>query len=279
MPKGEFENRDRDESSDLSGIPLAGGLGELPEDLATERGDLDNYALRAAANVAPDMVSAQRSRIDAGETGLGSPKIDYSVRSIFDSRPVNSREFNLWFFGEIAPETEFDIEVFRKCFFVPQGYVCVLREAIIVQAPQLTIPLVDGFASIMIDGAIVDPPDVEVGPDFNNTGISQDAIAFQSNEPIPTFILADEGQAVGLDIEFFDDTFVPSNENVEVGFRGHFLLKTGVPAQFQAANEAGRAKAAVTSNRNDLALSAGQGVALRGRRRVPFPNVPILRGK
>lgn len=103
MPKGEFENRDRDEGPDLSGIPLAGGLGELPEDLANERGDLDTYATRAAGNMSPDMVSASRGKMDAGETGLGSPKIDYGVRSVYDSRPVNTREFNLWFAANQLP--------------------------------------------------------------------------------------------------------------------------------------------------------------------------------
>lgn len=98
MPKGEFENRDRDEAADLGAIPLAGGgLGELPETLSRERGDLDTYATRAAGNMSPDMVSANRGRMDAGVTGLGSPKIDYGVRSVYDSRPINTREFNLWF--------------------------------------------------------------------------------------------------------------------------------------------------------------------------------------
>ena len=160
--KGEFQNRDRDEASDLSGIPLAGGLGELPEDLSDERGDLNTFALKAAENMSPDMASAQTSRVDAALTGVGSPKIDYSVRSIFDSRPINAREFNLWFSAEGDDAAPVEIEVFRKCFFVPEGYVAVLRGVTILLGPAITPPFAnyDGLLRIATDGSVTDPPDV-----------------------------------------------------------------------------------------------------------------------
>ncbi len=279
MPKGEFQNRDRDEASELSGIPLAGGLGELPEDLARERGDLDTYSLRAAENMSPDMASAQRSRVDAHDTGVGSPKIDYSVRSIFDSRPINSREFNLWFYGAQVEEGPGpDIAVFRKCFYVPSGYVACLRGVTVLAAPTQIPEFTnyDGLLGIAVDGSIVDPPQVEVGPVVTNTGLTQINIPFQSNQEVETFVLADENSTVGLFLTV-NSTIVIDSEDLQVGFRGAFLLKTGVPGQFQAANEAGRARTAVTTTKNDLALSTGEGLTVRRRPRVPFPNVPILR--
>lgn len=278
--KGEFENRDRDEGSDLSGIPLAGSLGELPEDLSNERGDLNTYALRAAENMSPDMASAQRGRVDAAETGVGSPKIDYSVRSIYDSRPINSREFNLWFTAVGDDASAVQIEVFRNCFIVPAGYVAVLRGVTILVGPPLIPDFTnyDGVLRIAVNGAIVDPPDVTVGPEFGAPAsvLSQLEIPFQTNQEVETFVLADEAQTVGVFLDI--GTASPEADNLQVGFRGAFLLKTGVPAQFQAANEAGRARVAVTSSNADFRnIASAEGVTITKRKRVPFPNVPILR--
>jgi len=276
--KGEFENRDRDEGSDLSGIPLAGTLGELPEELANERGDLDSYALRAAENMAPDMASAQRGRVDARETGVGSPKIDYSVRSVYDSRPINSREFNLWFTAA-ADAGDPEIGVFRKCFFVPAGYVAVLRGVTILVGPPLIPDFTnyDGTLRIAVNGAIEDPPDVIVGPEFGvSTNLTQLEIPFQSNQEIETFVLADEAQTVGVFLDI--GTASTRADNLQVGFRGAFLLKTGVPAQFQAANEAGRARVAVTASQSDFRnIASSEGLTVTKRKRVPFAHVPILR--
>lgn len=282
MPKnGEFENRDRDEATDLSGVPLA-GMGELPEDLSDERGDLNTYQLRAAEQMAPDMASAQRGRVDAAETGVGSPRIDYSVRSIFDSRPINSREFNLWFVTDLEsePPPDLDITVFRKCFFVPAGYVACLRGVTILLTPD-PVPEFnnyDGLLAVAVNGSKIDPPDVPLGPTIGNSVLTQIDIPFQSNQEVETFVLADENSTVGVFLNIGSQGQAFDSANMQVGFRGAFLLKTGVPGQFQAANEAGRARSAITSSAADLTnIASGEGVVAKRRRRVPFANVPILR--
>ncbi len=282
--KGEFQNRDRDEGSDLSGIPLAGGLGELPEDLANERGDLDSYALKAAKQMSPDMASAARSRVDAAGTGLGSPKIDYSVRSVYDSRPINHREFNLWFQAVILdePPATASLAIFRSSFFVPPGYVMVLRDVTILLQAFSTLLNYDGTLSIIVNGGIVDPINVEVGPRIVDAAPVQMDIPFRDGEKIDTFVYGDEGDSVGVNIQIsgvgdFDFSVV---DFIQVGFHGQFLLKTGVPAQFQAANEAGRARSAVTSSAADLSnIHSSDGVMATRRKKLPFPNVPLLRGK
>lgn len=165
----------------------------------------------------------------------------------------------------------------RACFFVPSGYVCILREVIVLLSPLETIDdVADGFLDIVINGGVVDPPDVEVGPGQGLTVLSQSQIAFRDGVPTPTFVIADEGASVGVTLDVPDDLPIQS-ANLRIGFRGQFLLKTGVPAQFQAANEAGRARHAVTSGTNDLALSDSDSVMVRRRKKIPFPNVPILR--
>lgn len=284
MPKGEFENRDRDESSDFDGIPLAGGgLGELSEDLANERGDLATYSLRAAENMAPDMARAAAARIDAAETGLGSPSIDYTVRSIYDSRPSNHREFNLWFERIIGAHADPDSMLWaRKCFFVPAGYVAVLRSATVIVKAAASLSNYDGLLEFLVNGATYDPMQVTVGPGVGpGAGVStpdQIMIPWRSNAPVSTFIIADENDSIGLNLSFAPGITSPITQSeLQIGFYGQFLLKTGVPAQFQPANEAGRAKTAVTSSRNDLAIQSSDGIMAKSRRRIPFANVPILR--
>jgi hypothetical protein len=278
MPKGEFENRDRDEASELSGIPLAGGLGEIPESLANERGDLDSYATRAAENMAPDMARAQVGRVDAAETGLGSPKIDYGVRSIYDSRPINHREFNLWFEREIDEGGDAnDMEFARNCFVVPQGYVAILRRCAVIVPPPATLTNYDGTMNILVNGSIIDPPQVIAGQEVDEVEPAQRAIPWRSNVAVDTFVFADEGSTVGLELVLVSGTTLETDE-LQIGFYGQLLLKTGVPAQFQAANEAGRARTADTSSRSDLAISDSSGVTIKRRKRNPFPGVPLLKG-
>lgn len=283
MPKGEFQNRDRDESSDLAGIPLVGGLGELPEDLSNERGDLATYALKAAENMSPDMASAQRGRMDARDTGVGSPKIDYNVRSVYDSRPINHREFNLWFQGEITsePPAVMTMPIFRSCFFVPSGYVMVLREVTFLVQPFSSLLNYDLSFSIIVNGGIVDPMQVETGPEIGDALPVQLAILARDGEATKTFVFGDEGDSVGVDVQIagLPDFETTDATFIQVGYYGQFLLKTGVPAQFQAANEAGRARSAVTSSAADFRnIGSSEGVTAKRTRKVPFPNVPILRG-
>lgn len=279
MPKGEIQNRDRDEAEDLSGIPLA-GFGELPEDLSDERGDLDTYGLKPAEQLLPDMASAQVSRADADLTGVGSPRIDYSVRSTFDTRPINAREFNLWFTADTAsePPPALTIDVFRSCFFVPDGYVALVRGVTVLLSPPITPEFnnYDGLLAVAVNGARVDPPDVPIGPVNGNSVLSQTDTPFQTNQEILTHVLADQNSTVGLFLDVGSAAF--DSANLQVGFRGVLLLKTGVPAQFQAANEAGRARAAVTASASDLKnIASSEGLIANKRRKVPFANVPILR--
>lgn len=271
MPKGELQNRDRDEVPGLGDIPLSGALGELPPDIANERGDLDTYNTKALGTRFPDMLSAAISRAESKETGLGSPLLDYTVRSIFDSRPTSGFDFNLWFQGEDT-ETPYTISIFNRCFQVPAGYVAVLRQVKMLVAEPVTQTLnYDGTAKVLIDGTVRDSIDVNT-PVF----VEQQPILFNSDEPIDTFLIADEGQFIGVDLTLSDWSYDNTTFAIlQVGFHGNLLLKTGRPAMFEIANIAGRAKTAVTSKPGEV-LSGSELVQKR-RRRKPFAHVPILR--
>lgn len=168
---------------------------------------------------------------------------------------------------------------FQRCFYVPQGYVAIVRSVTVLIMPPADMALNDGWLEILVNGAAVDPPDVEIAGGGGLVDFFQDTIPFRDGEPVETFVLADQGATIGVQLEVPDDFPGVQASTIKVGFRGQFLLKTGVPAQFQAANEAGRARHAVTSGKNDLALSSGEGLTVRRRQKVAFPGVPILRGK
>lgn len=267
MANGEIENREAEE------------LGDLPEELGIERGELDSISARTVTGPQfPEMEAAQSARADLQRTGLGSPQLDFTVRSVFDSRPVNARDFNAWFHpnvgGEGIPQ---GYNCLRQCFLTPPGYVTVVRKVTVMAPTQAENPQVAAFVKLLVDGAAVDPPEVVTGPvDVNfaeRTGIPVNAC-----DSFDTFTLVDEGHWIGLEISTEN---VPDDGNVwstmRVGFYGQFLLKTGVPPLFQAANPGGRAVSART-------VPAGAAVGRQGltpqvtlkRRRSsdPFHGVP-----
>jgi hypothetical protein len=280
MPKGEFQNRDRDESND-TGIPLLGDeLGELSEELADERGDLDTYSTHLGPPSHPDMQISAQDRSDAARTGLGSPTLDFTVRSIFDSRPTQAKEFNLWFGVSWPCSSDFaDNTALNQCFFVPAGYVaCLRRVELVAEADPLSMLPYEGYLEVMADNAVRDPIDVPPGPVASN-GSSADqvpGIMFTLPARVDTFVLIDEKLSVGARLTFAAASL--QRPNLRVGFHGTFLLKTGVPAMFQAANEAGRARTAVTSSAADIGnIASGSDLVVRKRRRIPFAHVPLLR--
>lgn len=259
-PRGEFENRDRDE-----------GTGDLPETLGLERVELFDPG-SARTSVPTDMRQNADRRASADSAPLGTPGIDYDVRSIYDSRPVNAKDFNLWFeFG--IQEAALDLITFRRCFAVPFGYVAVVREVTFLFEPvEVVDGTYDGTARILVDGNNVDPMVVKVVPfSAGLTNVVQTAgILWQSGQPIKTFTLADQEQFIGVDVELANDQEA-LQDTFQVGFYGQFLQRTNVPTQFQAANKAGSAPPKIT-----LPPQTRGGMPRPLRSRQPFPDVPLM---
>lgn len=280
--KGELENRDRDEGRDMNHVPLSGSLGELPEDLSEERGDLETYSTLAVGAMKPDVIQGQRSRVDAKQTGLGSPALNFTVRSVYDSRPVNSRDFNLWFStingGGCGAN---DYAGFRNCFYVPLGYVAVVRR-IEVLFPDLPIaPLYNALIAVTVNGTIQDPDGMTVGgPVGVSTPAQLAGIPVLSPGDIETFVIADENELVGVRLTETAG-YQAADAEILVGFYGNFLLKTGMPANAQIANLGGKAAHAVTSSPKDLTDMgpgpSGADMVVRRKRKASFSHVPILR--
>lgn len=262
MPRGELENRDRDE-----------GIGDLPEDLGLERRELfGDVPLRRG--VPHDMRSNASRRDAAAQAPLGTPSLDFDVRSIYDSRPVNTRDFNLWF-EALTDSTPVDLAVFFRCFAVPVGYVAVVREVTVLfnTAGSLGTTPFDGTLALALDGNFYDPMDVIVGPAIGTpeTEVAAvGAIPWRSGEATKTFMVADQSQFVGIFLGIEGNPVITGG--IYVGFYGNFLQKTNVPANFQIANKAGTRGPPVT-----LPPQFDSQLPRPRRQRVPFPRVPIIK--
>jgi hypothetical protein len=152
----------------------------------------------------------------------GEPPADYTVRSIFDSRPLQGYDFNI-----ICPTDEFNgDEVFS--FTVPSGVVAVVREfKHFFTNPSATNKNPSGtLVSFQKNGANIQyNHDIPVGAD---------TIA----NPVKLFFVADEFDVVSARLV----GAVNGTHIAYVWFYGNFLLKTGRPATFEIANKAGEGK-------------------------------------
>lgn len=158
------------------------------------------------------------SREDLTRTPLGSPPVDYDVRSVFDVRPVGAFDFN------IEANTALDsiglnppIEM-----TVPEGFVCVLREVSIWMQPTPPGPLKTNYNwTLTLNGS-----------EFPYNQLNSFGIAVDEEK---TFMLADEFNRVGLRIRqgtggnLFGVTGYAR-------FHGTFVQKTARPMPFEIAN-------------------------------------------
>lgn len=166
--------------------------------------------------------SLGKSREDLSRTPLGSPPVDYDVRSVYDVRPVAAFDFN------IANSLQFDSLGTARIveMTVPEGLICVLREIDLWFEPIPVGSVKSDFSwSLTLNGGDV-PYNL-----LNPFGIAVD------KEKV--FLLADEFNRVGVR---FTAATVGSLVSIFgfVRFHGTFQLKTTVPLPFEIANPTGR---------------------------------------
>lgn len=169
-----------------------------------------------------DMRQGQRARVAQAAAPLGTPPADYTVRSVYDSRPISGQDFNI-VLDLVQPETD---PTGSYAFSVPQGYVGVLREVNIVVVTEVpdADALVDVLISLQQNGA-----DVPYNTDI--------PVGLGTSFPIKCFVLADEFQTLGVRL-----ASLTGNPNEFLAYcYGNFLLKTGRPYPFEIGNYAGRA--------------------------------------
>lgn len=164
----------------------------------------------------PDL---QRARDEFERSPIGAPPIDYDVRSIFDSRPVNGFDFNIVESGDIGGGEPGGVLVEMT---VPEGYVAVLRSISMwfEPNPQSAPNRSNVLASLYLNG----------GP-FN---YNVDLPVGVEIDTVPFFMIADEFNRIGWAVTLPDDPV--DDVTCYVHFHGNLILKSGRPAVFEVAN-------------------------------------------
>ncbi len=250
-------------------------LGDLPPDLLRERGEDPMFNDRPGS-LPPDMARSDSVRQAAAEAGIGGPVLDYGVRGVYDSRPVNAIDFYNTYLVSLA--NAYNFVGTPAMLQVPQGRVAVLRRVEFSDpgaasgiGNQYTFPavkadnllLADFYVTVLRNGGVVQPVDMRVpgAVGFNY----KDAIPIKGGDSIDTFLIYDEGEQIGLNFYLSSATV----GDVFVKFYGNLLLKTGVPPNFEVANKAAGMPTRVAASQADLksapSLADSRGATSQGR--------------
>lgn len=157
---------------------------------------------------------------------MGEPPDEYTVRSVYDSRPVSTFDFN------ITPSAQELASTNTVDFQVPQGYVCVLRRVFHTINDPPGTNRANFLMTLMLNGAAFQyNRDIPVG--------------FESDDLVRCFMVADEFDTVGVKLTC---SSVSGTSILYVTFYGQFILKTGRPAPFEIANPVGLSKTSSIRN-------------------------------
>lgn len=182
---------------------------QFPADLTPLPTDMRNAgAAEQAFNAAP----------------IGEPPADFSVRSIYDSRPVQGFDFN-----QILSTGATSVASSEVSFDVPPGLVAVVRKVHIWIEPLIVLTSRSNvlFSLATQHARVQYNENIPVGD--------------ENLQPLEFFLIVDENQSVGA----FVTLNVPSAINVFMHFYGNFLVKTGRAAPFEIANKVGETKLAL----------------------------------
>lgn len=195
--------------------------------------------------IASDIAQASDGRDGLDRAPLGSPSADFDVRSIYESRPINSYDFNLSINNDTCAGG-LGIWTGNQCDFtfqVPSGYVAILKE---VHHSFRTPPVVTSRADVrgvfIINGASYQRG-VTIGgingvPAAANSDPQNIPIGIESDDILQSFVVADENQTIGVRITV-SNTVAAVAPICFVHLYGQLLLKSGRPAQFEQANKVG----------------------------------------
>lgn len=201
----------RDHNSELS---------ELTDDLAEERGELEAFSQEPIGDGRGEQTFLREADHAAALTPRGSPDADSMVRSVYDTRPINTRDFLIPVLTvePAAPgTTTFD-------FTVPDGLVAFLRSFRYQLAPVPVLGGLGGFrVTLTVDDApVLDYFDLPLGPvhDFY----------------VPTFVIANSLQRIGARFQI-TGAFTVAGTELLFEFYGQFKQSDGRSATLQVGNQ------------------------------------------
>lgn len=156
----------------------------------------------------------------------GEPPKAFDVRAVYDSRPVQGFDFNITASDAVGERTTFVLG-----FEVPSGYVCVLRRLHHSSTPT---PVIVGRSDIQVTLLV------------NNASVRYNQsipVGVESDDIVECFVIADEFSQVQAQFDLTADV-AAINFTMYAQFYGQFLLKTGIPYQFEVANPTNKVFAA-----------------------------------
>lgn len=254
-------------------------LGDLPDGLARERGEL-NFLNDRLSGVPPDMARSNATRDAARSVGIGGPVVDYTVRGVYDSRPINGTDFYNFVHCEAA---ENGPESFQS-LQVPAGRVAILRRVDFFEPDDgnnpLPVPSVlaaslfaaDLYVTITKNGGTVLPTNMEIPGGSASSLLYLASIPISAPASVDCFIVYDEGDIIGHSHEFptFDGGYY-------VGYYGNLLLKTGIPANFEVGNKGAGTPAQVVASQADLRSAPSLATRMGAVRPQPPPRPQLKR--
>jgi hypothetical protein len=170
--------------------------------------------------------SLKRSRDDLARTPLGSPPVDYDVRSVYDVRPVGAFDFNIAASDVLGAGEGATSNVLTAEMTVPDGLVAVLRNFDIWFEPNPAGADKSDFKwSLQLNGA-----------DFPYNGSIPFGVVVDRET---VFMLANEFNRIGIRVTATAGAiFVTGSPVLWVRFYGTFQIKGSIPLPFEIANPA-----------------------------------------
>jgi hypothetical protein len=227
------------------------GVGDLPADIGYERREhmiargykpqggvgVFNVSTPGARtmppNAVPDIGYQSRERAEVERSGVtGTMSQGATVRSTFDARPINARDWLQGgsFFIDTANGAP-HVGANDAIFTVPEGYIAVIRDF------QMSIfPVVFG-ADLEDFRWTLSIARLPVN-NYDNMALGQESDGLW----FPAYALANENEVVGMRLEANVDYEAAFPQDIraraEVILHGNLLLRTGVPIEYEPGNPA-----------------------------------------
>lgn len=193
--------------------------GYSPEEEFTQR----DPPPEPASYQTPGETAGDASRAQADVTPLGIPRADHTVRSTYDSRPVDAFDFNVVLTNEPASP---GLNTYN--FIVPLGYTAVLREFRLFFDPVPVVGATDVTALILRNG---NGYSLFQGNPASGEFAMGDGTNF---DPIKLFMTADENDSIGVTVDL--NVAIPIGTDIFVHFHGNLLTKNSTPHNLNIAN-------------------------------------------
>lgn len=196
-------------------------LGELPEDIFKVKGysypkDELFYPGNMPADVGSSAPLADVPQVNEDRTRAAS------VRSTYDTRPINATDFHFTEIKEATPLLEGD-EIVLFNYTVPESYVAVLRSFEYNQFPHIFVEDSGPLLSILIDGI------TQVG--HSNIPVTAD------KTPFKTHIIAPEKSLLTLRLIYPAGYTTGIALSVWAHLYGNLLLTRNLPSAFEVGND------------------------------------------